>query len=524
MTIATHAFAALLLLVPATVAAVEQDPETFVRVADMAKPRAGHTATLLRDGRVLIAGGSGTSEFPQPTASADAELYDPVNGVFVPTGAMTTPRLYHSAALLADGRVLIVGGTGDSAEVYDPALGTFAATGRLQLSRAIQSATTLSNGRVLVVGDERAELYDPTTGTFRLAGAYAPAHDFWYTTATVLVDGRVLLVGDGPTQLYDPASDSFAITGLPNLCDLLLCGLEFHTATLLDDGRALIAAGGNEEYCGSLTNLAELYDPSTGAFRTTSRLSFARAEHAAVRLAGGAVLVLGGRGSDGVYCSGGSLATAEVYDPRTGLFRATGRMNVARTRPRATVLRDGDVLVTGGATTCFNCAPMPLASAEVYRPAAAQARVAVVELYNTVLDHYFMTADAAEVATIDSGAAGIGWTHTGQAFIARSGPDPGFDPVCRFYGPAPNSHFYTMDAAECAATRRDPGWVFEGTALYAARVQERSCPPGMRELWRAYNNGFPWRPSNHRYSTDRALLESMAARGWSVEGAAMCVE
>jgi hypothetical protein len=87
----------------------------------------------------------------------------------------------------------------------------------------------------------------------------------------------------------------------------------------------------------------------------------------------------------------------------------------------------------------------------------------------------------------------------------------------------PNSHFYTVDAVECELVKRDSGWVYEGTAFYAVALVNGACPPPTRPLYRAYNNGFPTKDANHRYSTDITLLQSMVASGWGVEGASMCV-
>ena len=158
----------------------------------------------------------------------------------------------------------------------------------------------------------------------------------------------------------------------------------------------------------------------------------------------------------------------------------------------------------------------------------------VTEYYNSILDHYFVTSGDAERASLDSGGAGPGWSRTGFEFTVSPGPRDGWSPVCRFYGNpqldasgrriGPNSHFYTVSPAECELVKTDRGWVYEGTAFYAVQALDGGlCPQGTRALWRAYNNGFPTKDSNHRYATDRSLLDAMAPRGWSVEGVAMCV-
>jgi hypothetical protein len=156
------------------------------------------------------------------------------------------------------------------------------------------------------------------------------------------------------------------------------------------------------------------------------------------------------------------------------------------------------------------------------------------EYYNSILDHYFVTNGAVERASIEAGGAGPGWSRTGNDFNVSAAPRDGWSPVCRFYGNpqlgpdgrriGPNSHFHTVDPGECELVKTDRGWVYEGTAFYAVRLQAGTCPAPLRTVWRAYNNGFPAKDANHRYSTDVALLDAMRVRGWSVEGATMCVE
>ncbi|MBF6558407.1 MAG: hypothetical protein IVW52_20115 [Acidimicrobiales bacterium] len=321
----------------------------FVPTGSLTVARTHHSATLLADGRVLIAGGDDA----RGNAIAMAELYDPRTGTFSPTGNLTVSRDAHTATLLADGRVLIAGGwvgnsiRTDTAELYDPRTGMFSKTGSMTRYRDEHTATLLPDGRVLVAGDNTAELYDPRTGTFVPTGSMAPAH--YLCTATLLPDGRVLVAGgegsaavNGPTaELYDPQTGTFSPTGSLTL-GLMTGDSRFgHTATLLSDGRVLLVGG-----FGTGGATAELYDPQTGTFSPFENLNVARAGHTATLLADGRVLVTGGEDANH-----SSIATAELYDPQTRTFRPTASLAVARAGHTATLLPDGRILVTGGNDT-----------------------------------------------------------------------------------------------------------------------------------------------------------------------------
>ena len=219
----------------------------FRPTGDMTAPRARHTATRLHDGKILIVGGRSTNDPSGCAGTTSAELYDPASHTFTPTGKMTAVQPYHSATLLADGRVLIAGGevhfsggycrpdpNRPSAEVYDPSSGTFTPTGDMIGYQNGHTATLLPNGRVLIAGGweclecftprvNNPELYDPSTGTFSLTGAFAGAfagRDFVYATggpyvsaAVALSDGRVLIAATPTSELYDPLTGTFELTG-----------------------------------------------------------------------------------------------------------------------------------------------------------------------------------------------------------------------------------------------------------------------------------------------------------------------
>jgi large repetitive protein len=322
----------------------------FTAVGSMTVPRAGSTATLLQDGRVLIVGGGQSG----PTA----ELYSPPTGTFQASSA----NIVGTLVLLNNGDLLDTG----SAQLYHPETDSTTPTGHLLVNQVIYAATMLGNGKALVLGPQDAEIYDPAIGSFASAGPYASTLGNLLTTAITLADGRVLVLGSDPPQLFDPATNSFSTTG--SLSATGLYGMDLYSATLLKDGRVLVVGGMGDWR----TAAAVLYDPKTGTFTTTGSMNDARDAHAAVLLADGHVLILGG---DGWACSGtvcyfsGSLSSAELYDPATGTFSRAGYMNIARTLPTATLLQNGDVLVTGGYLYCgIGCFNGSTATAEIYHP------------------------------------------------------------------------------------------------------------------------------------------------------------
>ncbi|CAG0970406.1 hypothetical protein BURK2_01247 [Burkholderiales bacterium] len=159
---------------------------------------------------------------------------------------------------------------------------------------------------------------------------------------------------------------------------------------------------------------------------------------------------------------------------------------------------------------------------------APPAPVSVVEFHNTLLGHYFITGGAGEIAAIDAGGAGPGWSRTGlgfKAYAPETGIAPGALPVCRFYGTpgvGPNSHFYTVDSTECENVKHDPGWTYEGLAFFIFPPNNGSCAAGQVPVYRAYNLRFAQNDSNHRYTTDSATYVQMQAQGWAGEGVKFC--
>ena len=196
--------------------------------------------------------------------------------------------------------------------------------------------------------------------------------------------------------------------------------------------------------------------------------------------------------------------------------------------PSGIVIRD--IAVSGGAVVVSTQFGMYRCAAQDCNGSAPSIRVSVIEFYNANLDHYFMTAYAAEAAAIDAGSAGPGWMRTGATFNAwQKASDAPADAaqVFRFYGTpglGPNSHFYTASLAEFSAVRLDPGWSFEVGNSFWVPVPSAAgkCPSGSSPVYRAYNNRYAQNDSNHRYSTSQQLLQSLAAKGWSLEGVAFC--
>ena len=297
---------------------------------DPARNRA--SATLLQDGRVLVAGGfAGQYEYSS-NAVATAELWDPATGSFTETGSLSVARAGHSATLLADGRVLVTGG--GPSEVWDPATGEFSQVGPVVGGPAIQ----LADGRILVVDGPSAKVWEPGSASASEAGLLIEART--NQTVTLLPDGRVLVVGGrahpgtgegggitdegyeivadrgspsrlASAELWDPTMGKFTPAGP------LARGRIGHTATLLPDGRVLILGGqgvvdvvGNRGYRDFPG--AELWDPVTGTFSAAPSLVETRADHSAILLADGRVLVLGGQGPEDLEST---LRSVEIYDP-----------------------------------------------------------------------------------------------------------------------------------------------------------------------------------------------------------------
>lgn len=305
--------------VTASAEVYDTDDGTWTPTGSLAQARRGHTATLLPSGKVLVTGGNPPTS-STPINLTSAELYDPVTGTWTSTGSLSVGRSWHTATLLPNGKVLVTGGFGNSnyvatTELYDPATAVWTTTGSLGAGRAEHLAALLPNGTVLVTGGKAdqgapevsAEIYDTAAGFWTTTGPLITARDE-NPTATVLPNGKLFVTGgygSGGTlasaELYDPATARWTAAAS------LAMGRYWHTATLLPNGRVLIVGGRAGGFpFGSSVGSAEVYDPAADSWAGTGSPAMARLGHTATLLPTGKVLVAGGS-ADG---------SAELFDPQ----------------------------------------------------------------------------------------------------------------------------------------------------------------------------------------------------------------
>jgi hypothetical protein len=327
---------------------------TWRPAGKMVGPHSYHAATLLADGRVLIVGGL-VNDGLDGRASALAELYDPDRGTWSATGKMRQARWGHTATLLANGRVLVAGGYDDgrrpldTAELFDPAAERWTSTGRLTTGRGGHTATLLPDGTVLVVGgggeitsgeggprSATADRYDPTDGRWTATARLSQARTGH--TATLLADGSVLVAGGDTSfaavERYDPAGESWTATGSMSE------GRFGHTATLIPDGTVLVTGGCACSDPGA-SKSAELYQPNTGKWIPTESMAKERIFHRAVLLTDGTVLVVGQGGRENPRIS------ADRYEPGRAQWDATAEPGHTHIGSAATLLSNGKVLLAG---------------------------------------------------------------------------------------------------------------------------------------------------------------------------------
>ncbi|HZS07633.1 MAG TPA: kelch repeat-containing protein [Blastocatellia bacterium] len=347
---------------------------TVTRVVTMAVPRSAHTATLLADGRVLLAGGM-VSVRGDEVATASTEIYDPRTGTLREGGRLTVPRAGHTATLLKDGNVLITGGGSgqenlSSAELYRVAAGDSVPVGPMRVPRERHAATMLADGRVLVTGgtivspSDESEIYDPDGRAF-LAGPRMQARRAAHS-ATLLADGRVLIAGGTASpdrvlrsvEIYDPAGPAFGAAGQ------MLASRYKHSAVRLGDGKVLVLGGSDERDWDGRRQSVEIYDPVSRLSQFVAPLNRARFKfpNAVAATPGGGVIV------------GGGGRRVEVFDRAANRFALSGgSVEDEWFYATATPLADGRVLIAGG----YNSSLYPTNQAWIYQPPAANRRLAL---------------------------------------------------------------------------------------------------------------------------------------------------
>jgi hypothetical protein len=364
----------------------------FTPTGGMAIPRESHTATLLNDGKVLVVGGDGgppnkyrycRQPVPQPGCTyagrsnplASTEQFDPASGSFTGGTLMSVPREFHTATLLQDGKVLVAGGDDknttpyDTAEIFDPSTNSFTPTSNMLSARSGHTASLLcdlsslpcNDNKVLVTGggSSTAELFDPGSKSFVLTGNMSVERTGH--TATLLKNGQVLMTGGidasgnplATAELFNPGTGVFVSTGSMSVARA------GHTATLLTSGAVLVAGGTSSN---GVTATAELFDPLTGTFAPAGSMESPRTSHGATRRTDGKVLVTGGSSTS---TKNQPLATAELFDPMTRIFTPAGNMEIERVAHTATLLMNGEVLITGGDNSYSTTTPT-LGSAELF--------------------------------------------------------------------------------------------------------------------------------------------------------------
>ena len=371
----------LVLYLAAAGIALAQAAGTFTPLGAGGPSGFGNTATLLMDGRVLLAGGE------------SAAVYDPKTSAFTAiAGQGQYSGIGPSATLLPDGRVLVAGGwiseTGpfqlytSQSQIFDPSTNSFSLSYFMYFDKACPSAVLLNNNHVLIAGgsayfdpfgEATAEVFDPVSRTFTVAGPYAsfPSPDGnprdsnsgWCPNAFLRPDGKVAILWmgngvDGDSEVYDPATNTFTALPTPSFQYLpQVPGVQLASGLVLFTGVNDGVSNGS--------TFAALYDPNSGLVTPTGNMNTARTDQTMVLLPDGTVLVAGGQVL-GLNVANRGVSSAELFDPTSETFNPTGNMLAGAFGQTATVLLDGTVLMAGGYGG--GSGPPPPGSNSIYHP------------------------------------------------------------------------------------------------------------------------------------------------------------
>jgi uncharacterized repeat protein (TIGR01451 family) len=366
-------------------------PLTFYPGPNMVRQRYQHTATLLPDGRVLIAGGWSTLDAPYT-----AEIYDPQLKTFTLTPNLPQPMNGHSATLLQDGTVLLTGGTESprAAIIFNPTNSTFTSVSNLLNPRSTHTSTLLPDGRVLLTGDgsssPSAELYVPALRGFVSTGPRTTGSTGH--RAFLQPNGTVALLGATPTnELYVIATGTFLPTIAADSSQYASCAAE------LLNGNLLMAGGYTDP---SLRTVATLFHPASTNFTLTGNMIYEHRRATATRVPNGQVLIVG---TDFNYAyTPAAQHTPELYDPLTGGFARTAVLAQGRQDHTATLLQDGTVLIAGGFYWMLYGPSGVLSSTEIFDPARAKAPPAIYMGSATVIEGDSDTTNAFLPFTLSS--------------------------------------------------------------------------------------------------------------------------
>jgi N-acetylneuraminic acid mutarotase len=317
-------------------------------VGKLSEARAAHTATRLKNGKILIAGGMERNG----VFFDDADIFDPKTNNFARAkNKMSIKRVSHTATLLPDGKVLIVGGWSNrlpeaSAEIYNSQTETFTPIGNSLHRRSGHAATLLNNGKVLITGGfdgqnylSEAEIFDPQNNSFTVIGKMQNARSVH--SATKLANGRILMTGgemspgqiSSSAEIFDPQTKIFTLTKAMNAVRYK------HDSVLLKGGRVLVFGGSDNRDWNGQYKSAEIFDPTTNEFKPVGEMNFAR-----FKIDGTAVLLKDGK----VFIGGGGEA-AEVFNPSTNTFTKTaGEFGMPLHYASVTLLDDERALIVGG--------------------------------------------------------------------------------------------------------------------------------------------------------------------------------